>query len=60
MLEEEEEEEEDEPALQPLLCSGLLHWQLLLPLARQACLTSDLSRRLFLHFCFNLKKTRKR
>lgn len=54
-----EEEEEDQPALQPLLCSGLLQWQLLLPLAGQACLTSDLSRCLFLHLYFNLKKQNK-
>lgn len=55
---EEEEEEEHQPALQPLLCSGLLRWQLLLPLAGQACLTSDLSRCLFLHLFFNLKKNK--
>lgn len=43
-----------QPALQSLLGFGLHPWQLPLPPAGQACLTSDLSRLLFLHLCLNL------
>lgn len=49
-----------EPALQPLLCFGLRHWQLVLPLAGRACSTSDLGRLLFLHLCFNLDRLLKK